>query len=339
MQKETEFHDDILESMVRSKARARWLESLIRYFKKNGVLFLLAAPGLIHLFMIQYLPMFGVVIAFKNYRNADGILGSKWVGLENFKFIFGSGTAWRITFNTVFMNVIFILTTTIVALFLAILLNEIYHSRLKQIYQLTLFLPFFVGFIIIGYVAYAFLGENGFINTTLKQWGLSTIQFFMEPKYWRSILTIANLWAGVGFSTVIYLSGIIAIHPDFYEAAQIDGANKWQLISKITLPLVSYLIVIQVLLAEGRIFFANFGLFYFVPQSYKNGQLLPVTDVIDTFVFRAILGGGGGFGASSGIVNLGMAAAAGLYQSIVGLVLVVLANTIVKKVSPDQALF
>lgn len=307
---------------------------LVVYLRKNGMLWLLAAPGLILIFLFQYVPMGGIVIAFEDFRNITGIFGSKWIGFENFKFIFGSGIAWKITFNTVYMNFLFIITGTLCALILAILLNEIYHSKLTQIYQVTLFLPFFVGFVFIGYIAYALLGENGYINTILKETGLAPVAFYSQPGYWRYILVIANLWTGVGFGTIIYLSGIIAIDPELYEAAQIDGANKWQQIIHITIPLIAFLIVIQFLLAIGRIFFANFGLFYFVPQSYINGQLLPVTDVLDTFVFRAVYGS-----ASMSLIKLGMAAAAGLYQSCVGLILVLVSNLLVRRISPQQSLF
>jgi putative aldouronate transport system permease protein len=294
-------------------------------------------PGLIHILMIQYMPMFGVVIAFKDYKFADGIFGSKWVGFQNFKFLFGTNTAWNITFNTVFMNMLFIVTGTLVALTLALLLNEIYAHKLAQVYQFTLFIPFFIGSVIVGYIAYAILSNNGFINFALKSGGKEPIQFYLEPSYWRGILTSANLWMGVGFGTIIYLSGIISINPEFFEAAELDGAGKLQQIWHITIPLVRYLIVIQLLLAIGKIFFANFGLFYFVPQVYKNGALLPVVDVIDTFVFRALYGGS--MTGSSGIVKIGMAAAAGFYQSVVGFLLVLGANLLVKKISPDQAMF
>jgi putative aldouronate transport system permease protein len=308
-----------------------------RYFSKNGWLLLLMLPGLIHVLMIQYMPMFGIVIAFKDYKFKDGIFGSRWVGFENFKFLFGTNTAWNITFNTVFMNALFIVTGTIVALTLALLLNEIYTSKMTQIYQFTLFIPFFIGAVIVGYITYAILSNNGFINYTLKSMGEEPIKFYLEPSYWRVILTSANLWMGVGFGTIIYLSGIISINPEFFEAAELDGAGKLQQIWNITIPLVRYLIVIQVLLAVGKIFFANFGLFYLVPQVYKNGALLPVVDVIDTFVFRALYGGSAS--GSSGIVKIGMAAAAGFYQSVVGFLLVLGANLLVKKISPDQAMF
>lgn len=308
-----------------------------KYFQKNGWLLLLILPGLIHILLIQYAPMGGILIAFKDYRARDGIFGSKWVGLQNFKFLFGSETAWNITFNTVLMNLLFIVTGTIIALLIALLLNEIYTSKLAQVYQFTLFIPFFIGSVIVGYIAYAILSNNGFINSTFKSIGLEPVSFYLEPDYWRVILILANLWGGIGFGTIVYLSGMIGINPEFFEAAQLDGANKFQQIWNITLPLIRYLIVIQLLLAVGKIFFANFGLFYFVPQVYKNGALLPVVDVIDTFVYRAL--NGGAMTGSSGIVKIGMAAAAGFYQSIVGFVLILIANLLVRKVSPDQALF
>jgi putative aldouronate transport system permease protein len=311
--------------------------SIAKYFQKNGALLLLALPGLIHIFMIQYMPMFGMVIAFKDYKFADGIFGSKTVWFENFRFLFATDVAWRITFNTILMNGLFIITGTLVSLTLALLLNEIYTSRMTQVYQFTLFIPFFVGSVIVGYIAYALLGANGFINTALKDAGMAAFPFYTKPDPWRLILILANLWGGIGFGTIIYLAGMIGINPEFYEAAQLDGANKFQQIIKITIPLISYLIVIQILLAVGKIFFANFGLFYFVPQVWRNGGLLPVVDVIDTFVFRALQGGS--FTAGAGVVKLGMAAAAGFYQSVVGLILIVSANLIVRKISSEHSLF
>jgi putative aldouronate transport system permease protein len=323
-------------SVVEQTDKKTRMKLFLRYMRKNGPLFLLMAPGLIHLFLIQYMPMFGMVIAFKKYRAADGIFGSQWIGLENFKYLFGSEIAWRITFNTVFMNFLFIVVGTLAALTLAILLNEIYTSKFTQGYQVTLFLPFFVGTVILGYFAMALFRTEGLVNTTLKSFDIPAIAFYLEPSYWRYILVGANLWGGVGFGTILYLSGIIGISPEYYEAAEIDGANKWQQIMNITLPSIRFLIIIQVLLAVGKIFFGNFGLFYFVPQLYKNGQLLPVADVIDTFVFRVFQGMGGYTGGV--VFNLGMAAAAGFYQSVVGFILVLLTNLLIKKISPDNAL-
>jgi putative aldouronate transport system permease protein len=231
------------------------------------------------------------------------------------------------------MNAIFIATRTVASLLLAVLMNEIYGSKLSQIYQLTLFIPFFVGPVIVGYIAYALLNTNGFFNALLTSAGYDSIRFYATAEYWRYILVVANLWGGIGFGTIVYLSGIIGISPEYYEAAHIDGANKWQQVMKITLPMIRYLIIVQLLLAVGRIFFANFGLFYFVPQLYKNGNLLEVADVLDTFVYRALYGGGGAR------IKLAMAAAAGLYQSAVGFVLIFLANLGVRRYSREQALF
>ncbi|TFG70998.1 MAG: sugar ABC transporter permease [Anaerolineales bacterium] len=309
-----------------------------RYFQHNAGLLLLMLPGIVHIFLIQYMAMFGAIIAFKDYRAADGIFGSKWTGFQNFRFLFQTDIAWRVTFNTVYMNALFIATGTIVALFLAILLNEIYGTKLSQIYQLTLFIPFFIGPVIIGYIAYAILNTDGFINAMLRANGYEMVSFYAHAEYWRSILIIANLWGGVGFGTIIYLSGMIGISPEYYEAAHLDGANKLQQIFFITIPMIKYLIVVQLLLAVGRIFFANFGLFYFVPQLYKNGNLIEVADVLDTFVYRALYGGGVSLG-SGGRIKLGMAAAAGLYQSFVGLILVFLANLGVRRFSREHALF
>jgi putative aldouronate transport system permease protein len=315
-----------------------YLKKLKRYFAKNSGLLLLMLPGIVHIFMIQYMAMFGVIIAFKDYRAADGIFGSEWNGFQNFRFLFQTDLAWRVTYNTVYMNALFIVTGLVTALFLAILLNEIYGSKLSQVYQLTLFIPFFVGPVIIGYIAYALLNPNGFANAILTDMGREPISFYTHAEYWRYILVLANLWGSVGFSTIIYLSGMIGISPEYYEAAHIDGANKLQQIFHITIPMIRYLIIVQLLLAVGRIFFANFGLFYFVPQLYKNGNLIEVADVLDTFVYRALYGGGVSF-SGYGRIKLAMAAAAGFYQSFVGLILVVLANLGVRRLSREHALF
>ena len=223
------------------------------------------------------MPMFGMTIAFKDYKFADGIFGSKTVWFENFRFLFATNVAWRITFNTILMNGLFIITGTVVMLSLALLLNEIYKSKVTQVYQFTLFIPFFVGSVIVGYIAYAILGANGFINTALKEAAMNPFPFYTKPDPWRVILIIANLWSGVGFGTIIYLAGMIGINPEFYEAAQLDGASKFQQILHITLPLISFLIVIQILLAVGKIFSPTLAFFTSCPRSGAMGHCCPLS--------------------------------------------------------------
>ena len=268
------------------------------------------------------------VIAFKDYRFVDGILGSAWVGFDNFRFLFGTDTAWRITRNTLLMNSIFIVTGTIASLTIALLLNEIYQSRMSKYYQTMLFFPYFISWVIVSYFVFAFLnGDEGMANRLVVAAGGESIAWYRSPEYWPAILATANLWNGVGFSSIIYLAGILSIDTTYYEAAKIDGATKWNQIRYITLPLILPLIIILVLLAIGRIFNADFGLFFFVPRD--NPMLYSTTDVIDTFVYRSLVQLG----------DISMAAAAGFYQSTVGFVLVILANWIVRRINPEHALF
>lgn len=299
-----------------------------RELQTNLTLSTMALPGVIMLFIFAYLPMFGIIIAFKDYRFVDGILGSDWVGFRNFQFLFGTDAAWRITRNTLVMNVLFISTTTVVSLAIAILMNEIYTSRMSKYYQTMLFFPYFISWVIVSYFVFAFLnGRTGIANQILTGLGMDPVAWYRSPEYWPGILVLANLWNGIGFSSIVYLAGILGIDPMYFEAAKIDGATKWQQIRHITLPLLLPLIIILVLLAIGRIFHADFGLFFFVPRD--NSLLYPTTDVIDTFVYRSLVQLG----------DIGMAAAAGFYQSVVGFIMVVLANWTVRKINEDYSLF
>ncbi len=315
------------QSPAAAKPRRGWLGSQ-RERQTTISLTLMALPGIVLLFIFAYLPMVGLVIAFKDYRFADGILGSAWVGFENFRFLFGADTALRATRNTLLMNALFIATSTIGSLGIALLMNEIYTSWTSKYYQTLLFFPHFISWIIVSYFVFGFLnGDTGIVNQWLATLGFEPINWYREAKYWPSILTATNLWNGVGFGSIVYLAGILGIDPSYFEAAKMDGANKWQQIRYITLPLLLPLVLILVLLAIGRIFNADFGLFYFVPRN--TPQLYSTTDVIDTFVYRSLVQLG----------DISMAAAAGFYQSIVGLVLVVVANWLVRRVNRDYSLF
>jgi putative aldouronate transport system permease protein len=299
-----------------------------RNLQTNLTLSLMALPGILMLLVFAYLPMVGLVIAFKDYRFADGLWGSAWVGFDNFRFLFGTDTAWRITRNTLLMNSLFIATGTVASLAIALLMNEVYTSWLSKYYQTMLFFPYFISWVIVSYFVFGFLnGETGIANQVLMALGQEKIEWYREPAYWPAILTAAHLWNGVGFGSIVYLAGMLGIDTTYYEAAKIDGANKWQQIRYITLPLILPLIIILVLLSIGRIFNADLGLFFFVPRD--NPMLYSTTDVIDTFVYRSLVQLG----------DISMAAAAGFYQSVVGFVLVVLANWLVRRVNPDNSLF
>ena len=286
-------------------------------------------PGLIYLLINNYLPMFGLVIAFKNMNWIKGIWGSDWVGLKNFQYLFASTDALVITRNTLLYNFAFIVINTVIAIILAILLNEIAEHFLSKFYQTIILLPYMISMVIVSYLVYAFLSvRTGFLNNTLlPMLGLGKINWYMEPKYWPFILPLVNLWKNVGFSVIIYFSAILGIDKSYYEAAVLDGASKLQQIRHITLPLIKPVFILLTLLNIGRIFYADFGLFYQVPMD--SGMLYSTTNVIDTYVYRALLQ----------IGDTGMAAAAGFYQSIVGFILVLVSNLIVRKVSREDALF
>lgn len=299
-----------------------------RWLMRNGTLLLMALPGMGVLFTFSYLPMPGIILAFKEFKAAQGIWGSAWVGFTNFQFLFSTDTAWRIIRNTLLLNALFIATTLVAAVTMAILLNEIIDSFIARVYQSILFFPYFVSYVIVGYFVYILLSaDSGFVNRLLMRLGIDPINWFGAPEYWPFILVLVNLWHNLGYNTIIYLAGIVAINPEYYEAARIDGASKWQEIRYILLPLIRPLMIINVLLSIGRILFANLDLFINVTR--QQGALLPTTDVLDTYVFRTL----------TTLGNFNMASAAGFFQAVVGFVLVVIANWIVRRVDPDQSLF
>ncbi|WP_309123122.1 ABC transporter permease subunit [Paenibacillus sp.] len=299
----------------------------VRFFGRNIELFTLSFPSILYIFVMAYLPMFGVIIAFKNYVYDKGILGSEWIGFKNFEFLFASETAFRITRNTVLYNLGYMLLTTVAALAVAILLNEISKKWLK-LYQTSMILPYFLSWVVMSYIVMAFLDhQNGFINNWLEAAGLEKIKWYFEAKYWPYILNLVHLWKAIGFSALVYYAGILGIDGELYEAAKIDGAKRWQLITNITLPQLTPLIIILLILGIGSMFRGDFGLHYFVPNN--NGMTYATTDIIDTYIYRAL----------SEIGDVSMASAVGLYQSFVGFVLVVTANFIVRKINEDNSLF
>lgn len=302
--------------------------------KKAGIFswlpyMLMAAPGLLYLIVNNYIPMFGLVIAFKDYNFSKGIFGSDWNGLKNFEFLFKTEDAFIITRNTILYNAAFIIINTIVAVAVAILLNEIRSRVFSRFYQSVILIPYLMSMVIVSYLVYAFLSiDTGFINKTiLPVFGIEPIQWYSEPKFWPFILTIVNTWKQYGFLCVIYLSSIVGIDKEYYEAATLDGASKWQQIKCITLPMIKPIVVMMTVLAISRIFYSDFGLFYQVPMN--SGSLFNTTNVIDTYVYRGLLQLG----------DIGMSSAAGMYQAVVGFILVLTTNAIVRKVDSENALF
>ena len=297
--------------------------------KEYWPLYLMMLPALLYLLINNYIPMAGMVIAFKKLNFAKGIWASPWAGLKNFKFLFASKDAWIITRNTLLYNVAFILVNMVIGIAIAILITEVKNTKLKKLYQSAILLPFLMSMVILSYIVYALLSaENGLVNNSiLPLFHIDPIQWYQKPKYWPAVLIIANCWKGVGYGCLIYIASLIGIDPSFYEAARLDGASKWQEITKITLPSLVPTIITLLLLSIGRIFYSDFGLFYQVPMN--SGVLFPTTNVIDTYVYRALIEQG----------NISMSSAAGVYQSLVGFCVVMLSNWIVRKVDKDQALF
>ncbi|WP_334072813.1 MULTISPECIES: sugar ABC transporter permease [Paenibacillus] len=300
---------------------------------RNRTLLLLVFPGTLWFLIFAYLPMFGSVLAFKDFRiSRDGffasVFHSEWVGFKNFEYLFTTSDAYVITRNTILYNVAFIFLGLVISVGFAILLSELLNKRLAKIYQTGMFLPHFLSWVIISYFAFTFLSvDKGTLNQLLVHFGGERVSWYAEPRFWPFILVFVGIWKGVGYNSVIYLAAITGIDKSYYEAAVIDGATKWKQIRYITVPLLKPLMIILTILAIGGIFRSDFGLFYQLPKD--AGALYPVTNVIDTFVYRSLINMG----------DIGMSTAAGLYQSLVGLILILTANAIVRKIEKEHAIF
>ena len=292
-------------------------------------LYLMFLPGAIYLLINNYIPMAGIIVAFKKYNARLGIWKSPFCGLANFEFLFKSPDAWVITRNTILYNVVFIALNTVVGIMFAIFICDTVSKKLKKVYQSAILFPYLMSAVILGYIVYAFLSQStGIVNNSiLSVFGKEAVNWYAEPKYWPFILVFVNLWKGVGYGCLIYISTINGIDPSLYEAASLDGATKWQQIKNITLPFLKSTVITLTLMSIGRIFYSDFGLFFQVPRD--SGLLYSTTNVIDTYVYRGLMKSG----------NVGMSAAAGFYQSIIGFIIVLTANAVVRKVSEENAMF
>jgi putative aldouronate transport system permease protein len=285
-------------------------------------------PGLVVFILFNYLPMFGVVIAFKKINYRIGILRSPFVGFENFRFLFATTDAFRITRNTILYNLLFIFCDVFFAIAIAVLMREIWQPGISKLYQTLLILPYFLSMVVVAYLVYGFLNpQYGFFNKTLEALGQKGVNWYNEPKYWPFIIPLTHWWKSLGYKSVVYLASIAGLDKELYEAAVIDGAGKWDQIRRITVPQLTPTMVIMFLLALGGIFRADFGLFYQVPMN--SALLYDVTDVIDTYVYRAL----------TQMNNIGMSSAASVYQAFVGAATVIAANIIVRRIDSTQALF
>lgn len=292
-------------------------------------LYLMMLPGLAYLIINCYMPMSGIVVAFKQYNVRDGIYHSPNIGLRNFEFLFKTNDAWNITRNTILYNLVFIVLGTVLAITIAIILNEIRSKAAKQAYQTVILIPYLISMVVVSYLAFAFLSDgNGFINNTiLPALGKDTISWYNSPQYWPFILVFIHTWKSIGYNCILYYATICGIDHSLYEAAVVDGANRWQQVCNVTLPCLKSTIIILTLMSLGNIFRSDFGLFYQVPMN--SGALIDVTNTIDTYVYRGLMQTN----------NIGMSSAAGVYQSVVGFILVITANTIVRKVDNESSLF
>ena len=310
----------------RAKVSSGTVQARIRH---NIPLYLMFLPGAIYLLINNYIPMAGLVIAFKQVNWNKGILKSPWVGFSNFEYLFKTKEAWNITRNTLGYNIIFIILGTVIAIAVAILLNEITSMMLKKTYQTVILLPYLISMVVVSYLVYAMLSsENGFVNLSiLRPLGKQEISWYTESKYWPAILIIIYIWKTFGYNCILYYATLVGIDRGYYEAAVIDGASRWQQIRHITLPELVPTIITLTLMSIGKIFYSDFGLFYQVPMD--SGPLYDVTNTIDTYVYRGLIRQN----------NVGMSSAAGFYQSVIGFVLVLLANYAVRRISKENALF
>lgn len=297
--------------------------------RKNLSLFLIAVPGLVYLLINNYIPMLGIFIAFKKIDYSKGIFGSPWCGFDNFKFLFQTNDAWVMIRNTVLYNLTFILLGTLFAVFIAILMSEITKYFCSKVFQAGLILPNLVSMVIVGYIVYAFLNpETGLVNNSiLEAVGNKGVNWYSKAPYWPFILVLVQMWKTAGYSSIVYIASIAGIDKGLYEAARLDGAGKLRQIFSITIPQLKPFIIMMVLMSVGRLFNSDFGLFYQVPMN--SGPLFSVTQTIDTYVYRGLMTYG----------NVGMSSAAGLFQSVIGFVLVVVANAVVRKRDAENALF
>ena len=307
---------------LQKKVRKKWR-------REHNTLLAMAAPTILFLILFSYIPMVGLVMAFQRLDIKAGIFGSPFIGMSNFEFLFSSTDAYIITRNTVLYNLVFIVFNMVVAVSAALMLSSLRSAKYAKTMQTIYMLPYFLSWAVVAIVVNAFLDRsNGLVNAVLESLGeKSTTNWYHQLSIWPPLLVLVNAWKGVGYQTVLYLAVISGISTEYYEAAVLDGASKWQQARYITIPHLRFIVGISIILAMSNIFRGDFGLFYNVPMN--SGRLFPVTDVIDTYIYRSL----------TYLSNVGMSTAAGLYQSVVGFIMVMVVNRIVTKLDPDSAMF
>ena len=316
--------------VMKAKSYIIGKNSPFRELYGNRQIYLMALPGMVLLFLFNYLPMFGLIIAFKDYTFSQGILGSDWQSpiLYNFTYLFSSPEVFRATRNTLLLNALFISVETLCAVILAIALSEMTCRRLRKGFQSMTFLPFFMSWIIVSVFVYGLFGnDTGLVNMILTSLGRERIAWYRHAQYWPWIMLLVFVWKSIGYSSIIYLATITGIDPSYYEAAKIDGASRWQSIRFISIPMLIPTLTILTLLKVGRIMNADFGMFYGIIGD--NSLLFATTDVLDTFIYRNLRKLG----------DIGMSSAAGLYQSIIGFCTVLFCNHVARRYREEGSLF
>ncbi|MBP3361102.1 MAG: sugar ABC transporter permease [Clostridia bacterium] len=299
----------------------------ITHFKKNWQLTAIAIPAIIMIFIFNYLPLYGLIIPFKNYIPRLGIAGSEWVGLQNFEFLIKTGTIWDAVFNTLAYNLVFLFVGVMIEVCVALMLYELSKKAVK-VYQTAMLVPYFLSWVVVAYVLNTLLDkQHGILNNIITFFGGSEIMWYNEPKYWPVIIILSYLWKQVGYGAIVYLASLSGLDSAYFEAAKIYGATKLQQIRYISLPLIRPVITIMLILGIGKIMKGDFGLFYNVTMD--SPLLYPTTDVIDTYVYRSLMN----------VSDLGMSSTTGFVQSVVGFILVITTNHIVNKIDPSNALF
>ena len=307
--------------------QTKGLKGFIKKLRKYRSYLLMLLPAVIYTLVFSYYPMTGVILAFKKYTYAGGIWGSAWNGIENFKFFFKSGQAGIVTRNTVLYNILFIVVGTIVQIAVAIFLTEIRNKHFRKFSQSFMFLPYFISWVIVGVMAFnIFSSDYGFLNNIITSFGGKKISFYSKPQVWPGILLFFNVWKGIGYGSILYLAAIMGIDTSIYESASIDGANVFQRIFHVTIPMIMPTVVILFLMSIGGIFRGNFDMFYNLVGS--NGLLYEYTDVIDTLAFRALISSN----------DFGMSSAIGLFQSVLCFITVIIANKLVGLYDRDYTL-
>lgn len=299
----------------------------LKKIKRNRNLLYMLLPAMIYVIVFNYIPMFGVTIAFKDYNYVDGVLNSPWCGLENFEYLKISGKLWQLTRNTLLYNLAFIVLGIIFEVGFAIMLSEITKKTFKKVTQACMFLPYFISWVVVSTVMINIFGQNGVLSNVLAGFGIEDFSIYQQVKQWPIVMICVRLWKQTGYGTVVYLAAIAGLSQETFEAASIDGANIWQKIKYITIPGLKPTIFVMFLMAVGNVFRGDFGMFY---QLVGNNQLLlESSDVIDTFVYRSLIT----------TPNIGMSAAAGFYQSVLCFITIVSVNWLVKKIDPEYTLF